>query len=90
MRSKFVVEGQTVIHTGIDPWTKQQFVRRYWIPAAGGYVRLDTTRDGSRPGTLGTQPTDDDGRTWRVSNLALLLWLVKREWRREVAAYKRA
>lgn len=86
MKSKFTVTGyNTIEHTGICPWTGDQFVRRYWTPIRTdgywGYVRVDDTEDGSRPGTLGTQP-HTNGATWTCSP-EHLLDLVKREWRRE-------
>ena len=86
MRSKFTVTGyNTVTHTGKCPWSGDEFVRRYWTPirtdGRSGYVRVDTTDDGSCPGTLGTQP-HTDGSTW-MCRPEHLLDLVKREWRIE-------
>lgn len=89
-RTRYSIDGQTVTHTGIDPWTREPFTRRYWIPTRGGYVYLDATRDGIRPGTLGTQPTDTDGTTWRAVDLADLSEQIRADWRRTLAAYRRA
>ena len=87
-RSIFTVDDFTVTHAGIDPWTREPFIRRYWLPRGGGYVYLDATCDGSRPGTLGTQPTYGNGSTWRANSVPQLLDLVRAEWRRERASYR--
>lgn len=80
MRSKFTVtKANEVEHRGVCPRTGLPFVRRYWVPAQGGYVYVDDTIDGTRPGTLGRQP-HVNGMTWR-SSPEYLLTLVKAEWR---------
>ena len=86
MRSKFErTSYNTVEHRGVCPFTDEAFVRRYWVAIRtdgyAGYVRVDDTEDGSRPGTLGKQPTTH-GVTW-TSYPENLLALVKREWRVE-------
>lgn len=89
MRSKFTVSGQYVTHTGEDLWTGEAFERRYWVPTGGGYVRLDDSRHGDRPGPLGTQPTTD-GVTWRAVDVADLLEQVRADWRRERRVFRQA
>lgn len=88
-RSTFEIDGQYVTHTGTCPWTQEPFVRRYWIPEKGGYVRLDDSKRGDCPGTLGRQP-HTNGTTWRAANIADLVALVKREWRAEKRQAKAA
>lgn len=83
-RSTFRIEGQTLTHCGTCPYTGDAFTRRYWLPQRGGYVRLDDSRHGDHPGTLGRQPTDRDGSTWRASNMDDLRAQVKTAWRREL------
>ena len=85
-RSKFTVTGyNTVEHRGTCPLTGEAFIRRYWTPIRtdgyAGYVRMDDTEDGSRPGTLGKQP-HDSGVTW-MCKPENLLDMVKREWQAE-------
>jgi len=87
MRSKFTATGyNTVTHTGTCLYTGEAFTRRYWVRPEGGYVRLDDTRDGNRPGTLGKQPYTN-GSTWECKPEHLLS-LVKSEWRAERRAVK--
>lgn len=86
MRSKFTVTGyNTVEHRGECPWTGEAFVRRYWVAIRAdgyaGYVRVDDSKDGTRPGTLGTQP-HNSGVTW-MCKPEHLLDMVKREWKAE-------
>ena len=85
MRSKFERTGYNrVEHRGVCPFTDEAFVRRYWVPLTSsgyGYVWVDDTKDGSRGGTLGKQPTTN-GMTWTCKP-EQLLDLVKREWRVE-------
>lgn len=86
MRSKFTQTGpNTVEHAGTCPWTDEAFTRRYWVPLSGGYVYVDDTRSGNRPGTLGKQPYTN-GSTWR-STPESLLSLIKSEWRQEKRSY---
>jgi hypothetical protein len=87
MRSKFIKTGSnTVTHTGICPFSKVEFVRRYWVRPQGGYVYIDTSHDGRLPGTLGRQP-HTDGVTWECAPEYLLV-LIKEEWRREMRQAK--
>lgn len=87
-RSTFETNGQYITHIGSDPFTGEAFKRCYWCPTAGGYVRLDTTDDESRPGTLGSQPTYSDGSTWRARDVAHMGQIIRAEWRREKACAK--
>ncbi len=90
MRSSFTIDGRELIHRGVDPWTGERFCRRYWLPLVGGYVWLDDSRNGDRPGSLGRQPTDADGSTWRCRDMAALARKVRADWRVTLRDYKRA
>ena len=83
-RSRFEYPAENIaIHYGTCPCTGEPFTRRYTVVGEkSGYVYLDTTKDGSRPGTLGTQPTTDGGSTWWTTRTELRR-LIKREWRKE-------
>ena len=83
MRSRFYTQNRYIMHFGQDPFTGDPFKRIYWLPIQGGYVRLDTTPDESRPGTLGGQPTYSDGSTWWAADLAQLAKIIRSEWRKE-------
>jgi len=90
MRSKFTKTGyNTVTHTYACPWTDEVRSERYWVPLSGGYVYVDSSRDGNNSGTLGTQPTYTGGSTWR-SHPDDLMALVKREWRAFQREWRRA
>lgn len=90
MKTRYTINGQFVTQTGIDPFTREPFTRCYWVPQRGGYVYLDTTPNGDKPGTLGRQVCDSDGSTWRATGVADLLAMVKAAWRAERRAAAKA
>lgn len=86
-RDVYTIDCNYLIHTHDDLLTGERVSHRYYIPLSGGYVRVDTTRDFSRPGTLGDQPTHSDGSTWRASTVIALKRLVVAARRRERRIY---
>ena len=87
-RMRLIDNGQTVELTCQDPYTETDWVRTFWVPAHGGYVRQITDE---RPGTLGYQVCERLGSrgatlTATPDNLAKV---IRREYRRKRARDRR-
>jgi len=80
---KYTIEGQYLDHEHTNLVTGERLLHRYWVPAGGGYVRVDTSRSLNKIGTLGSQPTDSNGNTWRAKDPQAVKQLVQAERRRE-------
>lgn len=81
MRATYTISGQYIDHRYADPWSGTICHVRYWLPARGGYVRMDVPPF-ARPGTLGDQP-HTNGTTWRATDIADLLQQIKADLRRQ-------
>lgn len=103
MFDKYQINGNYLDHEFDDLLTGERRIARYWLPDGGGYVRVDnsylTRMDYdtgemfpvepklNKYGTLGSQPTTNDGSKWWCTSMISLKKRVKAQRRQERAEY---